>query len=223
MAEKLDDRTEDLGSRDVLKNYSDLIFKPAEADVSINLGWFYHNNLYYLFKKQRTAKDLAKIYFDSVGGNASMLLNIPPDKDGLINKREIKTLEKFTKLITEPFKNEITDKEISVYSPDGAYRTDEKGVFYLEKGEAGIKISLKKKTNISLLSLREDLSFSQRVEEFKIFIKNENENYECVYNGTVIGSRKIVRLDRAVLTDEALIIVTQSRANPVLKDIRIYE
>ena len=223
MAEKLDDRTEDLGSRGVLKNHSDLIFKPAEADVSINLGWFWHNNLYYLFKKQRTEKDLAKIYFDSVGGNASMLLNIPPDKDGLINQREIKTLEKFTKLITEPFKNEITDKEISVYSPDGAYRTDEKGVFYLEKGEAGIKISLKKKTNISLLSLREDLSFSQRVEEFKIFIKNENENYECVYNGTVIGSRKIVRLDRAVLTDEALIIVTQSRANPVLKDIRIYE
>ena len=223
MAEKLDDRTEDLGSRDVLKNYSDLIFKPAEAAVSINLGWFWHNNLYYIFKKQRTAKDLAKIYFDSVGGNASMLLNIPPDKDGLINKREIKTLEKFTKLITEPFRNEITDKEISVYSPDGAYRTDEKGVFYLKKGEAGIKISLKKKTNISLLSLREDLSFSQRVEEFKIFIKNENGNYECVYKGTVIGSRKIVRLDRAVLTDEALIIVTQSRANPVLKDIRIYE
>ena len=223
MAEKLDDRSEDLGSREVLKNYADLVFKPAEADVSINLGWFWHNNLYYLLKKQRTAEDLAKIYFDSVGGNASMLLNVPPDKTGLINKREIRTLQKFTKLITEPFENEIEDKKISTYVPNGTGRETDESKICLAHGETGVRISFPEKSYVSLLSFREDLTKSQRVEAFRIFMKNEKEEYVNMYNGTVVGSKKIVRFKKKMLTDEILIVITQSRSNPILEDIRIYE
>lgn len=206
MAEKLDETTEDLGSREVLKKYKKLIFKPAEADVSVNLGWFWHNNLYYIFKKQRTAKDLAKIYFNTVGGNASMLLNVPPDKSGLINKREIRTLEKFTKLITEPFKNEITD-------------------FILCDNDSASEIKLKseKKKRFRLISMRENLTYSQRVEEFSILIKTHNRGYESIYNGTVIGSRKIIKLDKPVETDEIIIKIISSRSTPVLTDLKIYE
>lgn len=222
MAEKLSDTTEDLGSRDILKSYRSLVFKPAEADVSINTGWFWHNNFYYLFKKKRTAKDLAKIYFDSVGGNASMLLNVPPDKNGLINEREIKTLEKFTRLITEPFENEITKANISSYSPDGPGRIIGSGRAELEKGETGISVCLPEKTRVSLLSFREDLRFSQRVEEFKIFAKDDKGAYKHLYTGTAVGSRKIVRLKECPLTDEILLIITQSRSNPIIQDIKIY-
>lgn len=222
MAEKLDDRTEDLGSREVLAKYENLVFKPAEADVSINLGWFWHNNLYYLFKKQRTAKDLAKIYFDSVGGNASMLLNVPPDKDGLINKREIKTLQEFTRLITEPLKSEINDVRIRAYAPDGENREIKDVSISLRKGECGVLVSLPEKREVKLISFREDLSFSQRVEEFKVLAKDEKGDYSCIYDGTVVGSRKIVRLEKAVFTDEIVIAITRSRSDPVLRDIRIY-
>ena len=211
MAEKLDERSEDLGSREVLRKYKELVFKPAEADVSINLGWFWHNNLYYLFKKQRTAKNLSDIYFNTVGGNASMLLNVPPDKNGLINKREIRTLKEFTRLITEPFKNEVTG-----FVPCPSHEKAEKN------SVAEIRMKADKKTELRLISLREDLSFSQRVEEFSILIKNRDKKYECIYNGTVIGSRKIVRLKAAVSTDEIIIAVKQSRAEPKLTDIRIY-
>ncbi len=222
MAEKLDDRTEDLGSRAVLQKYSQLVFKPAEADVSINLGWFWHNSLYYLFKKQRTAQDLAKIYFDTVGGNASMLLNIPPDKNGLINKREIKTLEKFTRLITEPFRNDIKIFSIHSYSPDGKEREISEDSICLNPGETGIRLRLSEKASVSLLSLKEDLAHSQRVEEFRIYAKDENSSYSEIFKGTVIGSKKIAKFKKTVLTDELLIIVTQSRSNPVLKDVKIY-
>lgn len=211
MAEKLDERAEDLGSREVLRKYKELVFKPAEADVSINLGWFWHNNLYYLFKKQRTAKNLSDIYFNTVGGNSSMLLNVPPDKNGLINKREIRTLKEFTRLITEPFKNEVTG-----FIPCPSHEKAEKN------SVAEIRMKADKKTELRLISLREDLSFSQRVEEFSILIKNRDKKYECIYNGTVIGSRKIVRLKAAVSTDEIIIAVKQSRAEPKLTDIRIY-
>lgn len=223
MAEKLADTTEDLGSREVLEKYDSLVFKPAEADVSINLGWFWHNNLYYIFKKQRTAKDLAKIYFDSVGGNASMLLNVPPNKDGLIDKREIKTLEKFTRLITDPFKNEIIDKQISVYRPDEPTARINEDTVYLSDGEPGVAIDFSAKKNIRLICLSEDLTYSQRVEEFKVFRKAEESEYEHIYTGTVIGSKKIIKFDAPVHTDRIVIIVTQSRSNPILKDINIYE
>ena len=208
MAKKLDDRTEDLGSREVLRNYKKLIFKPAEADVSINLGWFWHNNLYYIFKKQRTAKDLAKIYFNTVGGNASMLLNVPPDKNGLINKREIRTLKRFTHLITKPFKNEIRD--ISISDCSGSEGTK-------------IRIELGETRRIGLLSFREDLILSQRVEEFRILVRSGAKKYRCIYEGTVIGSRKIVKLSSHPKTDEVIIDVIKSRGKPAINDIRLYE
>ncbi len=222
MAERLDETAEDLGSGAVLRKYDKLIFKPAEADVSINLGWFWHNNLYYLLKKQRTARDLAEIYFNTVGGNASMLLNVPPDKDGLINKREIRTLEKFTRLITEPFSNEISDVKISVCTDEGKARETEANYAALSKGEKGVILTLPEKKEIKLISLREELSFSQRIEEYRVLAKNEKGDYYCIYDGTVIGSRKLIRLRGAINTDEIAIIISRSRSNPVLRDIRIY-
>ncbi len=222
MAEKLSDISEDLGSRAVLKNYENLIFKPAEADVSVNLGWFWHGNLYYLFKRQRTAEDLAKIYFDSVGGNASMLLNVPPDKSGLINKREIKTLKKFTRLITEPFRNEISEVRLFARTAEGSERNADKESINLDNNETGVTLRFSEKTQVSLLSLREDLRFSQRVEEFRIYAKDSNGGYKHIHTGTVVGSRKIVRFTESVITDEVLIIVTQARGNPILNDIRVY-
>lgn len=222
MAKKLDERTEDLGSRDVLREYSNLIFKPAEADVSINLGWFWHNNFYYIFKKQRTAKNLSDIYFNTVGGNASMLLNIPPDKDGLINKREIRVLKKFTELINKPFKNEIDSLKFFTYCPDGNSREISDESIKLSFGETGVSVRSDEEVKIKSISLREDLSYSQRVEEFKVYAKKRNGDFKEIFCGTVIGSKKIIRLKRAVSTDELLIIVTQSRANPVLRDIRLF-
>ena len=222
MAEKLNETAEDLGSRKVLENYGSLVFKPAEADVSINLGWFWHNNLYYLFKKQRTAEDLAKIYFDSVGGNASMLLNVPPNKDGLIDKREIRTLNKFTELITAPFEKEIEDKKLSAYSPekDGREITDD--VIRLESGESGVAIDLADEKQVKLIAFSEELAFSQRVEQFRVFARKNSSDYELVYTGTVVGSKKIVRFDSPVTTDRIVIVITQSRSNPILKNIKIY-
>ncbi len=216
------DVDEDLGSRELLSKYRDLIFKPAEADVSINLGWFYHPDRYYLFKKQRTAKDLAEIYFNSVGGNASMLLNVPPDKKGLISDREIATLEKFTQLISEPFMNEIENCTVSMVRSDATERGVDDGFLFMAD-ETGLKVRFSQKQKVSIISLRENLHFSQRVEEFKVYAKSADDGrYYEIYCGTVIGSRKIIRLSKSVETTEIVIVPTQSRKNPVLCDIHIY-
>lgn len=228
MAKKLDDRDEDLGSRELLKNYHNLIFKPAEADVSINMGWFHTSNIFAFARRGRTPEALAQIYWNTVGGNASMLLNVPPNKDGLIGKSEAKRLTRFTKLISEPFKNEITDFTLSLLTKDGENRAadtrlTEKGGGYIfcdDELAVSVKFSCEKK--ISMISMREDLTKSQRIEAFHILAKTDSGDYEKIYEGTVIGSRKIVRLEAPVITTEILILPTQVRDNPTLRDLHFY-
>lgn len=219
----LNERDADLGSREALENNRELTFKPAEADVSINLGWFWHNNLYYLFKKNRTAKDLADIYFKTVGGNATLLLNVPPNKDGLIDKREQKTLKEFTRLINEPFKSEIRDVKFSVINEKLEERTyPEKGSCTFKDDEIIIKAVFREEETVSKVVIREDLRYSQRVESFAVYARI-NGAYCEVGNGTVVGSKKILFFENPVKTNELLFAVTGTRENPVIRDIALYK
>lgn len=228
MAQKLDDRNEDLGSRELLKNYNSLVFKPAEADVSVNMGWFHTSNLFAYARRGRSAEKLSEIYWNSVGGNASMLLNVPPNKDGLIGKSEIKRLQRFTRLISEPFKNEISDFTLSLFTKEGESRVTDNKLIEKEEGytfkddELAVSVKFKRPQRLSMLSMREDLAKSQRMEQFHILAKTEAGDFKKIYEGTVIGSRKIVRFEHTVETDEILILPTQVRDNPALKDLHFY-
>ena len=100
----------DLGSRKALiKNKDKLIWHPAEVDVSIRDGWFYHE------KQDFSVKALAKlrdIYYKSVGGNAALLLNVPPNKDGLIAQRDMETLISLGAQLQIDFKENLAEDSI---------------------------------------------------------------------------------------------------------------
>ncbi len=223
MANKLNDTDDDLGSREILKNYSNLVFKPAEADVSITYGWFYHDSLYYFPKKKRTAKYLSEVFFNSVGGNASMLLNIPPNTDGLISDREIDTLEEFTRRIKAPFKKPMVDSIFSMLRLDGSERAVTDDIFDFDDDETSIKIIIPEGKSLATIYMEEDLRFSQRVEEFKVYAKYKDDvRYYEIYSGTVIGSGKIIRFPDYVDAQEIVITPTQSRKNPILKKVLLF-
>lgn len=213
--------TDDQGSREVISKYRDLIWSPAEADVSVTTGWFYHNNFYYLFKKKRTAKQLADIYFNTVGGNASLLLNVPPDKNGLISKREIRTLKEFTRLIKEPFESEIKNFEAYTVSQNGERTADLTKPIHFENDDFSLKLKTEKAEEVRTISICEDIRFSQRVERFEIWAK-KNGGYQKLSENTVIGTKKIVRLKEAVKTDEIVFVFKQTRNNPVIKGVKCY-
>ena len=81
---------QDLGSREALENEEDLIWYPAEVNTSIRPGWFYHEEE---DCKVRTLEELIHIYYNSVGGNATFLLNIPPTREGIFHENDVKRLE----------------------------------------------------------------------------------------------------------------------------------
>ena len=83
---------QELGDINQLINANAIKWYPAEVDVSIRPGWFYHS------KEDNSVKSpekLLDIYFSSVGKNSSLLLNIPPNRDGLISDRDANVLKVF--------------------------------------------------------------------------------------------------------------------------------
>lgn len=92
---------DDLGSRDKILNAKGLAWYPAETDVSIRPGWFYHSNE---DDKVKTPGKLMDIYLNSVGRNGVLLLNIPPNRDGLLSDADIKSLKGFKTLMDQTFK-----------------------------------------------------------------------------------------------------------------------
>lgn len=223
MAEKLNEYSSDLGSRKVLEGYKSLIFKPAEADLSVTYGWFYHDSLYYFPRPKRTAKYLADVFFNTVGGNASMLLNVPPNTDGLISEREIETLTEFTRLIKAPFRYPVEDCKITLLNLDCSERKVYGGYCDFDDDETSIKITMPEGKKLATIYLEEDLRYSQRIEEFKVFAKyKDDEKYYEIYMGTVIGSGKIIRFPDFVEAEEIVITPTQSRKNPIIKKVLVF-
>jgi hypothetical protein len=100
----------DLGSREQLARASSLVWYPAETDVSIRPGWFYHENQ---DTRVKSPEKLVDIYFSSVGKNGVLLLNIPPDKNGLIHPADVRSLQGMRKILHETFSHDLLEDTLN--------------------------------------------------------------------------------------------------------------
>lgn len=194
---------QDLGSRERLKDEEKLIWYPAEVDVSIRPGWFYHKEE---DTQVRSLENLVDIYEKSVGGNAMLLLNIPPMPNGKLNEADVARLEELGTFLRKKYeKNLAKDAHIDI-----------------EENKAQMKITAKwdALTDVSAIVLKEDIRFSQRVEKYQVFIQGE-EGLELLYEGTTIGFRKIISINKRK-TNAVIVEINDSRVEPVLFDIEIY-
>lgn len=213
---------DDLGSRELLSKYDELIWYPAEMDVSIRKGWFYH-----FLQKPKSALMLVNMYYDSVGNNASLLLNVPLNKKGEIDRKDYKELIIFNETIKKntskevmykaSFGNTILNREVisQVLSS-----SDSKSIPMLEN-EYIITLYLEKTCRPREIHLREDIIEGQRIEKMHIYFKIDN-SWILIEEVGCIGSLKIIRFNKYVLTDEVKIIVVQSRDNPVIRSVKVY-
>lgn len=216
----------DLGSRDRLRDVKNIIWYPAEVDVSIRPGWFYHEEE---DDKVRSFENLKDIYLKSVGGNATLLLNIPPDKHGLFCEADVKRLKELgdfirtsfsdnlveqAELIATPFQNGHSIENVKEDDYDTYFRTDDWNT------QAEIRIKWKEEKKLKYLVMKEMISLSQRIEKFTIsYLKDGRE--KIVTTGTTVGYKKIVSLPE-IITDELIIRIVDSRVAPTLSFIGVY-
>ena len=216
----------DLGSREALSQEEKLIWYPAEVNTSIRPGWFYHESE---DEQVKPLSQLVKIYENSVGGNATFLLNIPPNKDGLFHENDVKRLYELGDYLKKTYGRNLLDTarlQASGSIPGHeieCVRTDGYDTYYrTQDGEQAFTINLKWEEEIELqrIVLKENILLSQRVERFRIQAWIEGK-FEIIYEGTIIGYKKIIAV-QALRTSEIQIHILDARVAPTLSFIGVY-
>ena len=183
--------------------------------MSIRPGWFWHEN-----EEPHSLERLFQTYLTSVGANASFHLNLPPDRRGRIDERDVQRLKEFGQLLQNEFGSEIP---VEVRRVDDGTQWAGEWELTFAPGERPVKY----------IVLEEDLRRGQRIESFKIADAASDAHFPLYY-GTTVGNRAICRLGdpfalQNPLTDDAdpaphvlRVIVTGSRDVPDLKTIKAY-
>jgi alpha-L-fucosidase len=211
--------TNDLGSREVIGKVSQLFWYPAEVDVSIRPGWFYHES------EDNQVKSLAKmvdIYFSSVGRNAVLLLNVPPDTRGLIHENDVARLKEFRGYIDEMLDEDILLNAASS-TKKAAKSVDGKPESYWEINElpAVAEFNLPEKKRFNVLSIQEFIEKGQRVEKFKVEAMVDGD-WKEIANSTTIGYKKMLRF-LAVETNQIRLTIEEARDGALISSFNLYE
>lgn len=209
----------DLGSRDLLADAKGVIWYPSEVDVSIRPGWYYHAKEDSLVK---TPQKLIDIYYSSVGKNSLLLLNLPPDKRGLIHENDSHSLLEMRRILNETFQTNLlaATKESSF---DLAKLTDDALDTYWQGSSKNnvLEISFDQKQRFDRLLLQENITEGQRIEDFVLECWI-NDQWQPVAEGTTIGYKRILRFD-PVETVKMRIVVRKSRDLPQISEIGVYK
>lgn len=187
----INDMSRDLGSRSMMEKASEMFWYPSEVDVSIRPGWFHtpeQND------KVKSLKQLVDIYFQSVGRNSVLLLNVPPDQRGHIHEADSSRLQEMHEYLSRTFSDDRVKRgRVPWDSKPGAER-----VYKLKKG-----------SRVNVLMLQEDIRRGQRVESFVVEGLGAG-GWKVLCEGTTIGHKRLVRFEESELK-AIKVRVTESR------------
>ena len=185
-------------------NYAGKFWMPAECDVSIRPGWFYHvaeDN------KVKTAKELFHLYLNSVGRGSNLLLNVPPDKRGLIHEKDSAALIGFKQLRDDNFADNIL-KEADTYYQFSQKDFSEKPMqirgFDPPSQTFGINmqnfiVQLKQLEKINCIVLREAIHLGQSIRKFSVVLY-KNDKVIGQISGTSVGRKRILTFPAEEIT-----------------------
>lgn len=203
---------------------------PAECDVSIRPGWFYHSSE---DTKVKSATTLVDLYYSSVGRGGSFLLNLAPDRRGRIPDTDVNSLREFRRIVDATFRqdyarranvsannnrgkndrrftarNVIDGRRDTYWTTDDEVRTPE------------LTIDLGREQTFNVVRLREYLPLGQRVEAFAVDIWKDGKWQEFAA-GTSIGNCKLVRR-KPVTTTKVRLRITQSPVCPAISEVSLF-
>jgi len=171
---------------------------PAECDVSIRPGWFWHEKEN---SRVKTPQQLMDLYYRSVGRGASFLLNVPPDRRGLLHENDIASLRGFGDRLRSTFRVNLAAKA----------RTS----------EGGKTLALPRPVTFNVVRLREAIRFGQRVESFELD-QWKDGGWQSFGRGTSIGNCRLVHPESAVTTNRVRLRITQSPAEAIITEFGLY-
>ena len=231
--ETWNDRHGNLGSRGVLKNAYDKGYKfhwyPSEVDTSIRRGWFY--NISDDVHPKGSLKRLLECYYDATGNNSVFLLNVPPNKSGLIDDSDAATLVAFGKVIKSTFSVNLA-KDAKVYvsaslkghGPEALLDDNPETYWQLPKGQnrGWIQLNLNGNKTFDVIDIQEcTFKAGQRIEAFSVEAWT-GDKWVLVKKSGTVGYRKALRIPQTTAS-KVRIHITSARSNPSIRSIGLYK
>jgi alpha-L-fucosidase len=202
---------------------------PAEVDVSIRPGWFYHAKEDTLVK---SPEKLFDIYLTSVGRGSTLLLNVPPDRRGLIHENDVASLKGFRALLNEAFDDNLAKNAKATASNVRGDYDDYSASNVVDKSPAtywstdddvttgSIELELQKEGEITYVIIQEHIQLGQRVSTFTVEVEQES-GWKKVGEGTTIGYKRIIKINPAD-SKKIRINIVSSKACPVISNVEVY-
>ena len=201
---------------------------PAETDVSIRPGWFWRESEN---DKVKSVDELLRIYYESVGRNSLLLLNVPPDTTGRVNAADSTRLMEFRTALDRIFKDNLAEgaKAKATASRGRSFKAqnilnDEYDSFWAapdDVTEASITFNLKGEKTFNLIQLQEYVPLGQRVKSFTVEASCHNGQWTEIASETTIGYKRIIPVAETTASRIRLNI-TASFACPVLNGFALY-
>lgn len=201
-----------------------------ESDARITSGWFWGTTK----NTPKSVEDLAGMYFNSVGHNSPLLLNIPPNNQGKVDDAILKRVTEFGQNIKDTFKSNIaahaTVKASEVrgndvdYSPENVLDGKDDTYWTVNDGTTTGKlvVELGERKTFDVVSIEEAIQFGQRIKAFKVEYSNDGSDWKVFDEGTTIGAKRLSR-EGAVKADKLRITVTTSKDVPMISEVGIYK
>lgn len=203
---------------------TDKIWYPAECDVSIRPGWFWHASE---DERVKSLEHLIVIYYKSVGRNSVLLLNVPPNNRGLITEPDVQRLKEFRKSLDETFAVDFAmGKPVSADSAEfpASNAVDGRGDTYWmpkEKTTGTLEVDLGKPVTFNVSMVKEYIPMGQRVEEYSIEAWDGTE-WKVISTGTTIGHKKLDRLSD-VTASKVRLNIQKSQSAPQIRAFGLFK
>ena len=203
---------------------------PAECDVSIRPGWFWHEAEN---GRVKTPAQLIDLYYKSVGRGANLLLNVPPNRLGRLQDEDVNSLHGLANYVQATFREDLARSakttasnvrgKDSVYDaaalidgkPDTFWATDD------DVHVADAVLDFKRPVTFNVIAVKEAIRFGQRVDAFVVERWNAG-GWEQVAAGTSIGPRRYVRLEKPATASRVRLRISQASASPLLTQFSLF-
>ncbi len=219
--------TLDLGSRKAIRNAKKLIWYPAEVDVSIRKGWFYHKDEDYTVKP---LSKLLEIYYNSVGANASLLLNVPPNQQGLIAERDLETLISLGAQLEYDFQENLAEGSVMTgsgclddeHNPQMVLTPNPEEYWHsgMEPVKPWLILDMGDDYDIDKVVLKEHIRTGQHIEKFTLYGELKGK-WKPLFKGTVIGHKRICRF-KEVRVQRIKLVIEQTRCFAAISAFEAY-
>ncbi|MGZ3852758.1 MAG: alpha-L-fucosidase [Flavisolibacter sp.] len=205
---------------------------PAECDVPLRPGWFYHASQDAQVKSPYTLLDL---YYKSVGRGADLDLGLAPGKSGQLHPNDVNSLKQFGELLQTIFRVNLAKEATFSASNVRGNNTKKFGPSFLVDGDRfsywatddnvftpQLVIDLRKPTTFNVIRLRENIKLGQRITSFAVDV-DEKGRWKEIATATSVGANRLIRLQQNVTAQKLRLRITGADACIALSDFGLFK